>query len=411
MPTVEHEKIPSGLEAPDTDPLTPYFPGYSKQEMDVVHQAKILLEIALSNSEDPEFNERFYSFLDQYPFLTEPDNRLLTTPEGAEGSGFAGRQPRTPMTTIRVFIENQEREQVNGKIAILQEPDDASLLPPKTREVHLSSHGVVNMRTVQAILKRCPNLIVIQIPPSLFDYMVGPGIKNILDQYPKVELRRKRLRDIAHYDKVPATDEYDAKKIAYQEMLNDPKKSNIFKSMLAVEMLEAQIAQRYLQGERISLRTIAHELGLPPSYVNSCAAAFFRWLGIELIDKETITRSANLEPRLARIQRVNQDKKARDQLKNNCRYGSEFPPDTLFPKHWPTWQKIMELRETNQPALLQLTKRQITTLFRYYQIGPFRGIKSDSKKIAGEWNITRQMVCLYKNQSLAKLNLLEEDEN
>ena len=166
---------------------------------------------------------------------------------------------------------------------LLSEKADIGSIDANTTSVHLSKQDVINIRTIQFILKTCPNLHIVEIGEAEYDRLVGPGIKRLLLER-GIEIRRCNLKQREPEENVRETPRYLKEREAYRRMLNNPEKSPIYQKMQEYEMDEVEIAEGHFGSDAQSLRNISLKMGLPERYVQRKFSGFTLFLGIDSND-------------------------------------------------------------------------------------------------------------------------------
>lgn len=334
--------------------------------------------------------------------------------ENAEASPFS-RFRRSQQKREEVFSSRSyRRESPFGKIAVVIRPEEATLYFEGTQVVHLGNQAVVNIGTVRELLDAYPNLHTIQISKSHLRLM-GSGIKIMLEER-GINLQIGRVREAVCYDEVKSTEEYKANKMFFEEALKDSVKANLFEQMRKFNFPEAEIALMYFGEKRISMREIAEKLGTHQNCVEQGVEGLLCWMGKHYDSKDAQKRGRGLPQRIRILTRAAESQEAYGQLRERCKIGDQYPPETLPIERWTLWQKIMELRQKNQnviDGLMKANSRHALSLAHFYrldniELGNTAGSFKTMDELAEIWGISHQQVANYKNKALKKLGLLED---
>jgi hypothetical protein len=410
----------------EKDPLASAFAGLSPRaqaiiSQEVIHQAAEAYRTYKRGGSLLDFAD----FLDRHPSLSASLDKEETAIRMVRK--IVDAEPKEPLSLPKLAVPSRRNRRsrrgqkaeptggrreggadANSPFWPIRVPEDAGNIPPNERAVHLTNSRAVNTETVQSILNSAPQVVVIQTSPSLGDQMVGPGIENLISHQPGVELRIGRIRDHAFYDEGHPPADYYKKLAIYERMRLDPAKSNLFGRMLDKEMVEAVTTEAFFKGGQTSARRVAQELGFSVRYTGKKLSVGQHWIGIESKNQAVISAAAALPKRLAYLEKAEENRREREALRASFAVGDQLPPESLFFRHWETWQRTQQLLAKEPQALDKLSPEQSLALTRYYQIGPFEGEPSTLEQIGRELNRTREMARLYKAQALTRLGLLEE---
>jgi hypothetical protein len=204
-------------------------------------------------------------------------------------------------------VKNKEPQGVEDgvsvvpKIVILRKPDEIESLDPSTRFVHLAAQSVVNIATVQALVKMCPDLEVVQTVPG-YKRIVGPTFEGTLEEA-RVKLRYGRIH---RKNLVPnwfnKDKRYLEKKAFFEAALVGEKKEQ-FEEMLRLGVPDAIWAIAYFGKNAMTLDQIAVEYDFPAPSVQLALSTILTWLGLPTTSKNVEARVRNLPNRIEGIKK------------------------------------------------------------------------------------------------------------
>lgn len=278
-----------------------------------------------------------------------------------------------------------------------------------TRIVHLANRSVMDKETMRGILEANPNITAIQTAKSNVPFMRSK-MRKLLNEK-GVAIMVGRVLDFGHYDNTPVTLDYLNKKRAFEEMLKDPVKKDVFARMQENEFDESEIAIMYFGEERLSVREIAERLGLAQRNAQRKLTAFLHWMGIPSQDQRIQIRVNYLIHRLNRLEAIKVSSEAREGLRESCKVGDKYPPFSLAPARWEMWQKVYSLYTTN-PSLFEKLRvshpRSFKSLAEYFQLEEAEGVRVPMRVVGEQLGVSRQRIKELTNQALRFLGVLEE---
>jgi hypothetical protein len=331
------------------------------------------------------------------PLSSIPREEILFSPPP-----MAPRYTRPSQRTVEV---HPDKGDYPGHIS---RPEHISSLGEHVTTAHLSRQEVVNMATVQSLLDKNPQLRILEVPPSQ-RRLVGPGMRRLLEQH-GVQLRIVRRRENSAYDTFTVDKLYRRKKVAYEAMRENPIKSRQFQEMLRLEFPHAIYAQRYFEGDRISVQDIADTEGTTQQRVSRNINVFAHWLGVRSSSLYADQRVGAMLSRLRQLQEIEASEQTRRQYREAHAIGDVLPPVTLPPNRWEIWQHLKRMQQEN-PARLQSLREgnafDYELLITYYQID--RNELVSQKGLAERQERSETRIRQRITRALSSLGLLDED--
>lgn len=309
-------------------------------------------------------------------------------------------------------------EPISHKLAVIREKADIGGYPADLAElVHLPHQSVVNIDNFKQILdpNLYPKLKIIQVPPS-FKHLIGPGIRQLLEERGEVKLRFGRIRDSDTYHEILITQQYRREKRLYQEALRDSKKRARIAQMIRFELDEPTITSMYYGEKRVSVWEIAQTLGLPYRYAQRKLWVFKTWMGISTKSRATQEAAKFLIHHLDVLERSSASRQEREELRQQYKVGETFPPETLPVQRWEMWQKLTLFRQEN-PKILEGMKNspheqernKYIVLSNYFQLDGQEASSTLDEIGKQLGDLSRGSVHYLRNKALSDLGLLEDE--
>ncbi|MBI2029212.1 hypothetical protein HYT02_02240 [Candidatus Gottesmanbacteria bacterium] len=343
----------------------------------------------------------------QPTFKREPNTEKPKNRKGIKESKQASEFERSRrIKDSQVIFQHKQ-----PSFSILSAKEDLGDLGEFTSFIHITQGSFVTVATIQKIIGICPNLKTIHLPPSLFDNMVGPSIRKLAQSY-GIEIATGRIKESEIYNESRRPLDFKAKKVAFEETLQNPEKGKIFQLMQDFELNEPLVALMYFDTSNpLSLRKIAKKIGLTTVITHRLFSTIMHWCGIPSNDKAIITRANNLTDRVLYWGKANGEAKSRFELRQKCKVDDRIPPAKLIISQWEMWQKIMLLRK-NRPELFDQLRdskpNYYTVLNAYYGLEEETNHKT-FEAIALERGVSKQAIMMLKNRGLHFLGLLDSD--
>lgn len=340
--------------------------------------------------------------------LEDKEERMREQRKGREERGRnlpeGGRSRK-----LRRGLSIDEEESPFRRLVILTGSEDMAALSEHTQMVHLSRQEVVTEGKVREILRVCPNLLSIQVPPSLYSLLVkGRGVEELIDAA-DVELRVGRVREAAHYDEPRNTGDYGGKRRKFEEAMADPERRKRIDLMLELEFDGVLAAVRYFGEETITIRGVAQEMGLPQHYVQRVISGALAEVGYPVRD---VQARHEMQANRRRVEKMLAAGKEMEKVEREYMVGEYLPPRTLAVARWEMWKELVELY-VREPGKLELLRRehprQYRALVNYFQLEMLGGQAMTLEEMGEGMGISRETVRLLKNRGLTNLGVIEED--
>lgn len=281
-----------------------------------------------------------------------------------------------------------------------------------TRVVHLSGQSVINIRTIREVLVRCPQLAILQTPPSQGTRLIKRGVQDLLQEQ-GVAVQFGRTRDRKQYDEPPVSNQYLQKKAQFEAMRQDPDRNRLYEGMKSYEFDEALIADIYFRKEGVSIREIAGRMGFNQDYTRRKLAVLVCWTGFPLGEKDVQNGASYLSVRLSRLQTAEATREAREAYRKQFQVGNRLPPYSLPTQRWEAWQQIATVLQANPNILKELRDQDIRwyiALTAYFQLEEAEGIRQSLREVGKQFEVTSERVRQLKNKALHFLGLPEEGD-
>lgn len=330
------------------------------KSMQYLMRAQVLLKPLIDHPEDEQLREQTNQQISEWFDQDKAADRFLGSNVGGtthsvlqvlrrelETKKALESQPSHPLMPVKekpgMFARFKpkrspspsRKEQPQPGFAQLSEPDDLGFLGPSIHTVHLSRQELYRSDIFTKILSLCPNLKIVQIPPSMKSHLRGDKLDMLAKRSISLEVRRDR--DGTQYEErrfSPVGGDYTGKKAKYLEALTNPQKRRLVELLDKYEFHEVEVARMYFDvgpNKRPVVTEIAEELGISFSYAERKLNVFLTIMGYPTKNKRAHNDGVNLIKRINRYEKAEKGIKEREELRRSYYVGNQFAPINLSP--------------------------------------------------------------------------------